>query len=272
MVRIAHTTDFSEHSRLAFLHALRIAVAARGRLDILHVRHPREPHQWEHFPQVREALAGWGMLPEHVEPPEVERLIGVHVAKIELNDADPVPAISTFLMTHRPDVLVLATHGREGMARWLRGSVAGDVVERAHVPALLVGPESRGFVEPRSGAMAIRRVLVPVDREPSPARAFATIAALLRPWGVTDDALAPLHVGDALPDIMDPHGAARPIARRDGPVVDTIVKAAEAMGADLIAIPTTGRHGFLDAMRGGTTAHVVAHARCPVLTLPLVGD
>ena len=29
--------------------------------------------------------------------------------------------------------------------------------------------------------------------------------------------------------------------------------------------------GFLDALRGSTTSRVVAHAPCPVLTLPLVG-
>jgi nucleotide-binding universal stress UspA family protein len=49
------------------------------------------------------------------------------------------------------------------------------------------------------------------------------------------------------------------------------LKAAEHRGVHLVAMPTTGRHGFLDAVRGSTTSQVVARAPCPVLTLPLVG-
>jgi nucleotide-binding universal stress UspA family protein len=38
------------------------------------------------------------------------------------------------------DLIVMATHGRSGLRRWLYGSVAGYVVARAHVPVLLVRP------------------------------------------------------------------------------------------------------------------------------------
>ncbi|WP_084688128.1 universal stress protein [Paraburkholderia oxyphila] len=38
------------------------------------------------------------------------------------------------------DLVVLGTHGRRGVARWLLGSVAQRAVEITHVPLLLVGP------------------------------------------------------------------------------------------------------------------------------------
>ncbi len=38
------------------------------------------------------------------------------------------------------DLIVMATHGRSGLRRWLYGSVAGYVVPRVHVPVLLVRP------------------------------------------------------------------------------------------------------------------------------------
>ncbi|MGO8946109.1 MAG: universal stress protein [Ktedonobacterales bacterium] len=38
------------------------------------------------------------------------------------------------------DLLIMATHGRGGMGRWLLGSVASYVLPRVHVPVLLVHP------------------------------------------------------------------------------------------------------------------------------------
>ena len=39
------------------------------------------------------------------------------------------------------DLIVMATHGRGGMARWFLGSVAEEVVRRAPVPLLLIRGE-----------------------------------------------------------------------------------------------------------------------------------
>jgi len=39
-------------------------------------------------------------------------------------------------------------------------------------------------------------------------------------------------------------------------------------GMLLIAMPTAGRHGFLDAKCGSTMERVVRHAPCPVLSVP----
>ena len=40
----------------------------------------------------------------------------------------------------KADLVVLGTHGRRGVARWLLGSVAQRAVEITHLPLLLVGP------------------------------------------------------------------------------------------------------------------------------------
>jgi nucleotide-binding universal stress UspA family protein len=271
LARIAHTTDFSDQSDLAFAHALRLAVAAPERLDILHVKRPTDKHAWQHFPPVRETLIRWGMLPGGAARAEIEKRLGIHVEKIEFTDADPVAAIGTFLLTHRPDLLVVATHGRAGFNRWLRGSFAEGMVERAHVPTLLIGPESRGFVDGQTGRMELTRVLVPVDERPNPAQSLRILSALLSSFGIPSGGIELLHVGEDFPDLMDASGQSRTVERQEGPVVATILKAAEHRGVHLVAMPTTGRHGFLDAVRGSTTSQVVARAPCPVLTLPLVG-
>jgi nucleotide-binding universal stress UspA family protein len=51
-------------------------------------------------------------------------------------------------------------------------------------------------------------------------------------------------------------------------VVQSIVDAAIEFDADVIAMPTAGHHGVLDALRGSTTERVIRHAPCPVLALP----
>src|SRR5262249_15832419 len=54
----------------------------------------------------------------------------------------------------------------------------------------------------------------------------------------------------------------------EGPVEETILRIAQDHHADMIAMPTAGRDGFLDALRGSTTERVLRRAVCPVLAVP----
>ena len=47
-------------------------------------------------------------------------------------------------------------------------------------------------------------------------------------------------------------------------VVPSIVEAAEELDADLVAMTTSGHHGFLDALRGSTTERVLRQIHCPL--------
>ena len=55
---------------------------------------------------------------------------------------------------------------------------------------------------------------------------------------------------------------------RDGDPVDEIAAAAELVRADLVVMPTEGRQGVFDALRGSTTERVLRRVRCPVLAVP----
>jgi nucleotide-binding universal stress UspA family protein len=68
---IAHTTDFSPQSAVAFLHALRLSLDARSRLDLLHVRDHAEDDSWQSFPHVREVLVRWGLLDAQASPADI---------------------------------------------------------------------------------------------------------------------------------------------------------------------------------------------------------
>jgi nucleotide-binding universal stress UspA family protein len=164
---VAHLTDFSETSTEAFVHALALALAYKNRLYLLHVRNPESEDSWSSFPHVREALARWGVVDVDVARSEIETKLGIQIAKVEIKSEDLAGGIFNFILGHRPDVFVLATHGRQGLNRLLYGSKAEEIARRTHVPAIFIGPEARGFVDNSTGKIRLERILVPVAQSPS---------------------------------------------------------------------------------------------------------
>ncbi len=61
--RILHPSDFSEDSHTGLVHAVKLAVAARGELSIMHIDPDVPRADFEDFPQVRPLLERWGLLP-----------------------------------------------------------------------------------------------------------------------------------------------------------------------------------------------------------------
>lgn len=255
---IAHPTDFSPESMSAFAHALRLAVATKSRLDLLHVSGPGHG-RWQQFPRVRKLLEQWGLLPEGAETGDVLELTGVAVRKVEVADDYAVDGLAGFLGTHRPDLVVMASHGRAGLERLVLGSVSVDVTQDLGLPALLVGPKARPFVDLDTGELSLGKILVPVAADPEPGAALEKLAALNASLGAELDHV---HVGTAAPAI-----AGAGVRTVGGDVVNAII--AESASAQLIAMPTAGRHGLLDHLRGSTTERVLAAATCPVLALPV---
>lgn len=62
---------------------------------------------------------------------------GLHV-DTDVRRGRPAERILEAARAHEADVIVMATHGRSGPARWLLGSVADEVVRHADRPVLLV--------------------------------------------------------------------------------------------------------------------------------------
>jgi nucleotide-binding universal stress UspA family protein len=264
---IVHPTDFSHLSSAAFAHALRIAVAARSRLHGLHVSELANSEAG--FPHVRLMLMQWGLLEEGDSPAMVFTKLGLLWQNVVLDAQSPAQAIVRYLDQNDCDLVVLATHGRDGLDRWLAGSVAETVFNRSATPTLFVPRGARGFVDPVSGEIRLRRILLPIDKAPAPertvevARSFGAIVA------GHDVALQLLHVGSTAPALDgDVVAGLEPITIRYGNVVQTIIDAAAEYDADLIAMPTDGRNGILDALRGSTTERVIRQAPCPVLAVP----
>src|SRR5689334_5381907 len=81
LYRIFHPTDLSPASEVAFAHALKLALVARGELRIMHVDPDVPQTDWSGLPRVRDTLARWGVLPPGSSQADVVRL-GLHIEKI----------------------------------------------------------------------------------------------------------------------------------------------------------------------------------------------
>lgn len=250
---------------MAFAHALRLAIEFRCQLDLLHVRQPSDTDAWTAFPHVRKTLARWGRLPADAPHSEIEAKLGVKVRKVEVRHQNTIAGLAEFLAVHRPDLVVLATHGAEGLNRWVSGSISEGIARRTHLPTLFLAPQSQPFVDIKTGELHLKTVVVPVARDPSPRHALAALSHLLGPLSVTQHIV---HIGETSPWILDPSGAPLNVQLMQGPVIETILQATETFDADLLVMPTAGHNGFLDALRGSTTERVLHQAPCPLLALP----
>ena len=273
---ILHPSDLSLGTNAAFLHALRIALEAKGELTILHSqrRSVADEAEWHSFPGVRATLSRWGLIADDAPESAVESQLGVLITKAELYDPSPVGSVVRWLEGHGCDLLVMATHSREGLERWLRGSVSVDLARQTPVPSLFLPISAPGFVNPDSGKAVIRNILIPVDRDPHPSAAVVLALELADLCGGRDAVVHLLHVGttEEAPIVeIDPRTNRR-LQRhtRSGPVIDAILAVAEELQPDFIAMSTRGRQGFLDAVRGSTTERVLREAKRPLLAVPAV--
>jgi nucleotide-binding universal stress UspA family protein len=269
---ILHATDFTASSELAFIHALKIALEAKAKLYVLHANPAGEEVDWSAFPAVRRTLARWGVLPAGSPMADVGDKLGIHLAKVSAREREPARAIVGFANDHKNDLIVLATHGREGVPRWLHGSVAEPAAREADTPTLFLPRGTRGFVDPETGTLRLRNVLIPIDHRPRPQAAAREAERLCRTLSLSEIALHLVYVGEqrGMPALEIETSRPLEVTRsvRSGDVVDQILAAAAERPADLIAMATAGHHGFLDALRGSTTERVLRHAPCPVLAVP----
>lgn len=268
---IFHPSDFSEASEVVFAHALKIALAARAKLTLLHVEASHSA-EWQDFPGVRATLERWGIIPEGSPRTAVGQL-GIKVDKVIASSKDPVKACLSFLEMHPVDLIVLAVHQHEGRIRWLEKSVGKPIARGAGQITLLIPYGVEGFVRGQNGSISLRNILLPVTSKPRPQPSVEATVRLIRNLQLPAGMVTLLHVGPAaeMPSVKLPEdtGWTWQCATKAGEPADTILQAATEFCTDLIVMTTEGPHGFLDGLRGCTSERVLQKARCPVANLPV---
>lgn len=147
--KILCPVDFSESSRLAMLEALEVAKQHGAQLFLLHVLEERWPVSRadvlappEFLARLSEGaqrdLAAWKAVAEQIAPGRVvTEMVGGH----------PATEILRVAREGDFDLVVIGTHGRRGMRRFVVGSVADEVARTAPCSVVVVRPKARGDFE-----------------------------------------------------------------------------------------------------------------------------
>jgi len=140
--RILHPSDFSRASAKAFAKAVEMAKANRAELLVVHVLAPAVPLVGDGYvsPKIYEDLEAsaraWGQK-------QLNRLLakarkaGAR-AKGMLMEGVPHEQIVRAARFRKAGLIVIGTHGRTGLAKFVLGSVAGRVVSMASCPVMTV--------------------------------------------------------------------------------------------------------------------------------------
>jgi nucleotide-binding universal stress UspA family protein len=249
---IAHTTDLSGDDGPAFVHAAALAAASGARLITVHGNAPADTAS--RLPDAAPLGVRWGRAIAH------ERRC--HECCDDVTDT-----LLDALVRVMPGLVVTGTHARRGLSAVLHGSVSESLARNLAVPTLVVPNRGRGFVDEASGAVDLRRVLIPAGDAATAARGLAAARALLAVAGVERADLIVLVVGDHQLDLpLD--GDVRVVHAR-GALDDAILASARDQQACLIVMPTLGHDGVGDVLFGSHTEHVIRAAGCPVLTVPV---
>ena len=122
--------DFSEHSTGALAGVGEYARANGSKVTLIHIADPQA------FIPPQAVL-------EPASATELAKLRDAHLEGIEadlavLEDHAPARAICDYASKHGVDLIVVGSHGRGGMERWLIGSVAERVVRHANANVYVV--------------------------------------------------------------------------------------------------------------------------------------
>jgi nucleotide-binding universal stress UspA family protein len=143
--KIIVAVDGSAISNLALMQAIYLARILQAKLHILHVANEFTGKYFffaHNFLQYQEMIKKHGEeVLENAKKLCENKILPAEIQLIEINQKSESIAeiILKIVNSHKADFLVIGTHGRSGINRFLLGSVAEEVARRAPIPVLLVG-------------------------------------------------------------------------------------------------------------------------------------
>lgn len=192
--------------------------------------------------------------------------------QLEVRAGGPADGIVARALALGATAIVMGSHGRSGVRRMVRGSVAEQVLRTAEVPLLLVTSSARAETE------RLTRILVPLDGTDRSAAVLPSVRDLAR----ADRAeVILLRVWSGIPvDTPDTLDRCRAELEEDGlrvrirrkPAVDPareILAAAAGEDVDLVAMSTGGRRGMERIAPGSVAEQILRSCRASLLVVPV---
>jgi nucleotide-binding universal stress UspA family protein len=144
--RIVVPLDGSKWSESAIPRAVDLARVHDAEIVLLHVYQSKSSDyagQW--------ALAGQQQIADQSFEQMADQLValrnrlrqeGLRVRDVMMRGGNPAQVICDFVETEEGiSMIVMSTHGRTGLSRWLVGSVAQNVIKKSRSPVTLVRPD-----------------------------------------------------------------------------------------------------------------------------------
>lgn len=283
--RILVPRDFSATSEMALDWALDLAARADAELHQLHVdvvyANPFTGHVGELAGPPPAAIAE--RLRTRDDGSELEAAF--EVESVVLRDVAPAPAIAQYAEEQRIDLLILGTHGRRGVRRFLLGSVTEEVLRLAPCAVLAVRDTdvpsaSRPVVVGVDFSASSERALVIADSMAGLYRAPLHVIHILPiapyPALYGEDALArnlPSRFAeqtiDRLRELMDrlslPHRPTTEFRVEAGQAWREITEHAERARAGLVVVGSGGMSSIATVLLGSVAERVLRTAPCSVL-------
>jgi nucleotide-binding universal stress UspA family protein len=280
--------DFSEFSDRAVDYALYLAERHGARITLLHavVLHQQEIGEElyvEEYEKIVLAKEEHSRKKFQLHGQKASRR-GISLDSQVVRGISAADAILDFINDNGHDLVVMGTHGRTGVKKWLYGSVAEKVVRLSPVPVLTIHQSWKKF--------AIQKILVPVDFSEYSKKALDVALPLAKQFNaqlvflhVIEQEVHPAYYAGGYESlfIIDPqlreksiHNlkdfVGKPIKNAqylvtEGRAFKEIVEFADENECDLILLATRGLTGLEHLLIGSTTERVVRLAKCPVLTV-----
>ncbi|UTF54891.1 universal stress protein [Natronosalvus rutilus] len=199
---------------------------------------------------------------------------------------NPAPAITEYAERYGHDLIVMPTHGREGVSRYLVGSVTEKVVRLSSVPVLTARMQPDEHL-----AFPYENILIPTDGSAGAVHAAehglslaAAVDATVHALSVVDDtslgldvrSVAPESDGeqaaiDAVDDLVsegDRYGVRNTVTHVEhGDPAENILACIDSNDIDAVVMGTIGRRGTDRILLGSVAEKTARSAPVPVITV-----
>jgi len=296
--KILSPVYFDETSPVALQYARYFARQGGGTVYLLHVVPTDELHLLRKVYRPEEGGGADTAWAQQIAQEKLQELAQAHLAGVQYEtvirlSGDPATGILEAEKEFGVDLVVMATHGRTGIAHLILGSVAEKVVRESRCPILTTRQgEELPSTEP------FQKILIPVDIAE---RSVAVLTYARRIAEQSKGVVYPLHIVPTeetdllLRDVYEAREGTRAnlvtaekVARQkldelakehlstvryetvlhvSGDPAKTILEVEKDVGADLMVMATHGLTGVFHLLLGSLTEKMMREAGCPVLSL-----
>lgn len=279
MKKIIVPVDFSETSEHALHAAAKLAKKTNSKIIVLHMLELATVHAYGR--ETKEQHTAKAIFYIKL----AEKKLDAFIQKEYLNGISITPIIRQFKVfselnevaeEQKADLIVMGSKGTSGLSEFFVGSNTEKVVRHSQIPVLVIKSDS--------SQLEFNTVVFATDFSEKAVASFLTFVKTIEPLGAQ---ILLLHVnvpgeGFSTTDAME-RKIATFLQKADGnlnrwddvkfvadhSVEDGIVKFANKVKADLIAIPTHGRTGLSRFFEGSISEDLANHANFPILTVKM---